>query len=251
MKKITTIFLVAICGQFAIAQIGIGTVTPTADLHIVSNKEYIFTLKDNNASSDSFVLTSKDNTEGFVKKESTSIFKNLKFGSLNTGAELENKIIPATEPYSQNYTSGWKIVRDGANIRLPQGRWAVYFTTLITLDRFINTEVIRNTAITVDIKMTDRAYADSPDVEGDTLGSPNGNGFVSGSIIFPSQKDIVKGVIIINNTKPGEGVVYRFMSRITVTTDSADAFNSLKDRTVTSILNGNFSQNQIYAVPLN
>lgn len=254
MKKILTYFLIVICGQITIAQVGIGTNSPTAMFHVKSDQDYIFTLNDGKTSEDSYVLTA-GTVNGYIEKQSTNIFKNIKFATLNTYGDENRTVIPTTEPYEQKYVGNWYGIR-AAQITLPYGKWAVYITSLITLNNMANVNAFKNTALTADIMIVDAtntAY-DSPSVqvEGDTKDSVNGNGFVSGTIVFPNQKDIIKGIIIINNNDSGRrNVTYRFAARVTVNTEDEYAFDILRGKTVAGILNATNSQTQVYAVPLN
>ena len=259
MKKKLTYILVAICGQIAMGQgrIGIGTQNPTADLHIKSNKEYIFSLRDGVHQEDSYVLAASG-IRGVIKKKSTNIFKTLKFARLNESAEIKNLIIDPADTYIPKYVGKWNGVRD-ATLELPYGKWAVYITSIITLDNMSRVPEFRNTAITTDVMIVDyddwaaKIY-DKPSayVEGDTKDSLNGNGFVSGALVFPNQKETIKGIIIINNTDTTRSVrTFRFSTRMTVNTENEYTFNILKEKTVVGILSTSNPQTQVYAVPLN
>jgi hypothetical protein len=254
MKKNIITILMAICGQMAIAQVGINTQQPTASLHIKSDKEYIFTLLDNDHREDMYVLTADGNL-GDIVKRSTNIFKNLKFATLGT-LNRGDALIPASVDYQPKYVGDWYQII-GASIELPYGKWAVNITSLMTMDP-VNLNIVKNTAITAEIMMMDYIIADpnnlvpSKDTEGNTKDSKNGNGYVSGTLVFPSQKEIVKGIIIINNDDPQRKArTYRFAARVTVQTESPEAFNLVRPKVLRGILNNNYSQTQVYAIPLN
>ncbi|UYW00554.1 hypothetical protein K5I29_08350 [Flavobacterium agricola] len=259
MKKLLLLYLLLFDLGILNAQVGIGTAEPTAGLHVLAQEKhpYILSIKDGQNAEDSYVLIHEN--DGFIKKESTNIFKNLKFAKLSAKPAITYPIIPNTELYKTKYVGDWLGLPDDVTLALPYGKWAVYITSLISLNNTTDVLSYRSSAITTEIMLIDldnynNNIFDKPskDTEGNSQNSLNGNGFVAGNIVFPSSKDIVKGIIIINNNDSNRRIRnYRFAARISVDTKHSNTFNSLKNNSLNAILHKDFRQNQVYAIPLN
>lgn len=239
------------------AQVGIGTATPSADLHVLSNKEYIFTLIDSKVVSDNYVLTAND-SEGKIKKEANSVFNTIKFLDLTKVAPKSLQIIPKDQTFTNFFVGDWISLGEDTSISLSHGRWAVAITSLISLDEFSDfvPDDYLITTLTIELQIIDSSNKPSiisVDVEGDKREIYNGRGSAVGALVFPTLKDILRGTIIINN--PQEYIKdYYFAVRFILETnnhaDSVTIFNSLKDLNMKSILD-NSNENQVYAIPLN
>jgi len=257
MKKTVLYAILLCCAQLSLAQVGIRTANPTATLHVVADSTYshIFTLNDGVTSQDSYVLVASDEN-GSIKKESTNIFKNLKFANLATTA-TNRQLVPNTNPptaFTESYVGDWYMIT-GVTIDLPYGKWAVHISSLFTLNE-VNLESIMNTAVSADITMVDYAIPNpivpSVDIEGDAKDSTNGQGMASGTIVFPGRKEIVKGIIIINNNHPRKSNrSYRFAARNRLNTQDRASFELLRSKPVEGLLHSNNTQTQVYAIPLN
>jgi len=254
MKKIWLYFAVLTVGCIN-AQIGIGTINPEADLHLHSNKEYLFTLLDGKSNSDNYVLTAFDET-GRIEKIENTVFNTIKFTNLKTTNSHSFSMIPENETFTRYYKGEWLSLDNDLYLSLSEGRWAVFITSLLTVENpeLLLTDDFLNTTVTVEIHVIDKDNLDSPDitspdVEGNALNDLQGKGSAVGALVFPTIKDLIRGTIIVHNTNAGIKNYY-FAVRFIVNTDSEKNFEVLKNLKVNSILDDSL-ENQIYAIPLN
>lgn len=240
MKKITYLLVLIFGYSYTYSQgIGINTSEPTADFHLKASKDYIIKLPDlaSSVSGEEKVIVS-DDTKGTVSAKPTNIFKNIIFGSL-----------PATA--SPINISNTTFTPTTITIGLPKGRWAVHANILLDLETYSTMEAVTDFSITVEATLGENVtsgtvgystYIEDNDPATDNAEMEDfGYGLFKGVIKAPLPKAIMKGVIIINNSR------YRaYRLHIRISTNGSQAVNNRLARLGST----NIKENQIYAIPL-
>ena len=208
--------------------VGIGTVTPTASLHVKTSNEYIIRLEDNvNSDFGNYVIVSND-TNGTFKKQATNAFK--------TAYTVP---LPATGVDITTQSPTWQTTN--TTIQIPNGRWSVVVNLLLKCKENIASKT--NTAIIVKATLADSgSLTPTNDIEGNSLGSTTGTGVYEGVFNMPVNKGLIAGSIVINNT--GNVKTYQLIA-------NKNYFGTNESCTISNLGSNTDPQNIIYVLPLN
>lgn len=227
MKKISTLvgLMISILTFAQQPLTGIGTQSPTASLHVVSDNEYILKLEDNiNTATSFYTIQSADNV-GTFKKTPTEVFRKVQLAEFTT----EGSIISTAAP-------SWQVT--SLNITLPPGKWQITGTIVLypSEDLSQNSNIVANCQLSI----SDNISSTSPSND---IISDGGMGqrYFLGSYYSPSTYETMKGNIYVNNTGLTNKTYYFIanIQRINSTTINFKEFGSK-----------NHLENQIFALPI-
>lgn len=215
------------------AQVGIGTNSPTATLHVKTDNNYIMRLEDKvNTNNNNWTITSKDTNGTFEKTETGDFRRTVVFKLPTTGA-----IISTLNPI-------WQAT--GIKITIPSGKWMV--TGSIAL--IPNSDLAANGNVAYQCRMTlsDDISNIAPSI--DLIGAyPNpGSGLMYGRLAAPLPKDLVVGNIMINNTSltAKDYYIIANIERIGI-----PATGDLANLVFKDFASDTIPENQLYAIPIN
>ncbi|GEN69172.1 hypothetical protein [Chryseobacterium rhizosphaerae] len=205
--------------------VGIGTTSPTATLHVKTSNPYILRIEDNvNTSSSNYTIQSSDN-KGTFEKVATNKFRKVQIFPLTTGTSI-NTLYPLWQSTS--------II-----ITLQPGRWIVTGVVLLKASTSLSGS---NKALIGRATFSDVIGGVNPslDIEGANSGT-SGQAYFKGALVAPLPYDLMLGNIIINNNTSTNKSYYMIA-------------NIEKIGGLENFINFGAStekQNQIYAIPIN
>lgn len=231
MKKIIFILLAPIFSFAQTGNIGIGTTTPSATLHVKTDNEYILRVEDGtNTDNNNFIITSSDNNGTFLKQQA-DIFRSPIVA-----------ILPSTNS-TINSSSSYQTT--SVSINLPFGRWAVTGTLINKCTIHTNTNALP-TAYKFESTFADDSASIIPtvDIEGNTKGSTGGSSVFKGILSTPEKYSTQNGIIVINNTSTSSFTKTYYLIVKTTQNGTASSCN------LSNYGSSSEPQNMIYAIPL-
>lgn len=204
--------------------VGIGTVNPTATLHVSTNNEYVIRMEDAvDTSSGSYTIQSSDNLGTFVKIP-TDVFKKVQIATLPSSGSI------VSQP-----DNSWQTT--AISISLPPGKWQI--TGALVIRPSVNLSTDSSIVLKSKLSVADTSSSITPsnDIITD---STFGQGYFLGSYYAPEEYGIMKGNIYINNIT-GSTKTYFFIAninRINTTTVNFTNFGASSEL-----------ENQIFALP--
>lgn len=207
--------------------VGIGTTTPTATLHLKSTNTYILRQEDNvNTSNGNYTIQNGDALGNF-KKVPTGVFRSVQMVSLPAIGSTVSQI----DPNFQTTT---------LNILLPPGKWQITGALVLrpSVDLSKNSTMVLNCKLSV--ADTNTSTTPSNDI---ITGSTFGSGYFYGSYHAPSEYNMMKGSIYINNTTLSDKRYY-FIANI------SKINNNVSNPNFTNLGSSAELENQIFALPV-
>lgn len=227
MKNILSLATLAI-GLVLSAQtgnVGIGTTSPTATLHVATTNQYILRQEDAiNTSNANYTIQSADDF-GTFQKVPTDVFRSVQLTTLpSAGATVSQ-----TNPSWQTTTM---------SITLPPGKWQITGALVLrpSVDLSGNSDTVLNCKLSV--ADTNAGVIPSNDI---VTGALTGSGYFYGSYYSPSEYQMMKGNIYVNNSSNASKTYYFIanIGRINNTTANFSNFGSSAEL-----------ENQIFALPI-
>ncbi len=211
--------------QAQTGNVGIGTTTPTATLHVKTNNPYIIRQEDNvDTSTGNYTIQSADNF-GTFQKVPTDVFRSIQLVTL-----------PSTGSTITQLDPNWQTTV--LSITLPTGRWQITGAVVMRP----STDLSANSIIVVNCKLSVADTSSSTMPSNDIInGAQFGKGYFLGSYYAPSDYEIMKGNIYVNNSS-GAPKTYYFIANISrVNTGSV---------TLSNLGSSSEPENQIFAIPI-
>ena len=231
MKKLVIpVLLISALAGAQTGNVGIGTTSPTASLHVKTGNEFIMRLEDGvNTDYGNYVIQSAD-AVGTFKKVATDAFK--------TAFLME---LPVTGSSLSSNSSTWNATN--ITFDIPNGRWLVVANLLLKCSEDFTAD---GTAYTVSATIADQnGTVPTGDIEGNSYGAYSSSaGIFEGTFNLPMNKGMLAGSIVINNT----GALKTY--KILVKKQKMGSNNSNTDCTLTNFGGSGEPQNILYALPL-
>jgi hypothetical protein len=205
--------------------VGIGTTSPTATLHVSTTNQYILRQEDGaNTSNGNFTIQSADNF-GTFQKVQTDVFRSVQLMTLPTTGSTISQINPSWQTTTMSIT-------------LPPGKWQITGALVLrpSVDLSGNSDTVLNCKLSV--ADTSAATIPSNDI---VTGALTGSGYFYGSYYSPSEYQMMKGNIYVNNSSNSSKTYYFIanIGRINNTTANFSNFGSSSEL-----------ENQIFALPI-
>ena len=226
--------LIAIISSYIVhsQKVGIGTTTPTKNLHVKTDNPYILRLEDTvNTDDTNWTITSKDNV-GTFQKVATEIFRSTTVVDLPVAGSTISTAYPA-----------WQAT--GVKITIPPGKWNLNGCMALIPNQDITT--YGDVGFVGRFTIADTASGLTPSA--DLIGAyPNsGTGYFLGKVVGPMPKEIASGIIFINNTSsiPKD---YYFIANIE---RNIGTHTELSSVSFINFGSDNVPENQFYVMPIN
>ena len=227
MKKIFSLstLIVALVVNAQAGNVGIGTTTPTATLNVKTDNQYILRQEDGvDTSSGNYTIQSADNS-GTFQKVPTDVFRSVQLTTLPTTGATISTVNPSWQTTTMSIT-------------LPPGKWQV--TGALVLRPSVDLSGNSNTVLNCKLSVADTSTGTAPSNDIVT-GALMGNGYFYGSYYSPSEYQMMKGNIYVNNSTTASKTYYFIanIGRINNTTANFSNFGSSTEL-----------ENQIFALPI-
>lgn len=227
MKTLYFFSSIVFCGilNAQTGNVGIGTTSPTATLHLKSENQYILRQENAvNTSNSNYTIQSSDNLGTFTKVP-TDVFRSVEIVNLPSSGSVVSQVNPGWQPTV-------------INITLPPGKWQI--TGALVLRPSTSLATNSNTVLNCKLSVADTNTATIPSSDIVT-GTVFGQGYFYGSYYAPSEYNMMKGNIYVNNSSATSKTYYFIanIGRINNTTINFTNFGSSTEL-----------ENQIFALPI-